>query len=63
MTRLGHASGPERPLVDRMSRGEIDPPGVACTCAVQITRFGGPEVLDVVDLPDPVPTTASSWTR
>jgi NADPH:quinone reductase-like Zn-dependent oxidoreductase len=23
--------------------------------AVQITRFGGPEVLDVVDLPYPVP--------
>lgn len=23
--------------------------------AVQITRFGGPEVLDVVDLPNPVP--------
>jgi len=23
--------------------------------AVQSTRFGGPEVLDVVDLPDPVP--------
>ena len=23
--------------------------------AVQITHFGGPEVLDVVDLPDPVP--------
>ena len=23
--------------------------------AVQISRFGGPEVLDVVDLPDPVP--------
>jgi NADPH:quinone reductase-like Zn-dependent oxidoreductase len=23
--------------------------------AVQITRFGGPEVIDVVDLPDPVP--------
>ncbi len=22
--------------------------------AVQITRFGGPEVLDIVDLPDPV---------
>ena len=22
---------------------------------MQITRFGGPEVLDVVDLPDPVP--------
>src|SRR3954462_14215517 len=26
--------------------------------AVQITRFGGPEVLDVVDLPDPVPGEA-----
>ena len=23
--------------------------------AVQITRFGGPEVLDVVHLPDPAP--------
>jgi len=23
--------------------------------AVQITRFGGPEVLDAVDLPDPEP--------
>jgi hypothetical protein len=23
--------------------------------AVQITRFGGPEVMDVVNLPDPVP--------
>ncbi len=23
--------------------------------AVQITRFGGPEVLDLVELPDPVP--------
>jgi NADPH2:quinone reductase len=22
---------------------------------VQVTRFGGPEVMDVVDLPDPVP--------
>jgi NADPH:quinone reductase-like Zn-dependent oxidoreductase len=22
---------------------------------VQITRFGGPEVMDVVDLPEPVP--------
>jgi NADPH:quinone reductase-like Zn-dependent oxidoreductase len=25
---------------------------------VQITSFGGPEVLDVVDLPDPVPADA-----
>jgi NADPH:quinone reductase-like Zn-dependent oxidoreductase len=23
--------------------------------AVQITRFGGPEVMDVVELPDPTP--------
>jgi NADPH:quinone reductase len=23
--------------------------------AVQITRFGGPEVLDVVDVPEPTP--------
>jgi hypothetical protein len=23
--------------------------------AVQITRFGGPEVLDIVDVPEPVP--------
>src|SRR5215213_3502937 len=23
--------------------------------AVQITQFGGPEVMDIVDLPDPVP--------
>jgi hypothetical protein len=28
---------------------------VPCMRAVQITRFGGPEVMDVVDLPDPVP--------
>jgi NADPH2:quinone reductase len=23
--------------------------------AVQITRFGGPEVLDIVDVPEPMP--------
>jgi NADPH2:quinone reductase len=28
--------------------------------AVQITRFGGPEVLDVVDLPDPTPASSST---
>jgi hypothetical protein len=28
---------------------------LTCMRAVQITRFGGPEVLDVVDLPDPTP--------
>ncbi len=31
-------------------------PSLAGMRAVQITRFGGPEVLDVVDLPDPVPS-------
>jgi hypothetical protein len=31
--------------------------------AVQITRFGGPEVLGVVDLLDPTLGTASSSTR
>ena len=30
-------------------------PGLTRKRAVQITRSGGPEVLDVVDLPDPVP--------
>jgi len=30
-------------------------PSLTCMRAVQITRFGGPEVLDIVDLPDPVP--------
>ena len=30
-------------------------PSLGCMRAVQITRFGGPEVLDVVDLPDPTP--------
>ena len=29
--------------------------GLTCIRAVQITRFGGPEVMDVVDLPDPTP--------
>src|SRR5918911_600462 len=28
---------------------------LSCMRAVQITRFGGPEVMDLVDLPDPVP--------
>ena len=28
---------------------------IASKRAVQITRFGGPEVLDIVDLPDPMP--------
>jgi len=31
------------------------PQGLTRMRAVQITRFGGPDVMDVVDLPDPVP--------
>jgi NADPH:quinone reductase len=28
---------------------------LTCMRAVQITRFGGPEVLDIVDVPEPTP--------
>src|SRR3954453_23955906 len=38
-----------------MAEDRSSPPSLAYMRAVQITRFGGPEVLDVVDLPDPVP--------
>jgi D-arabinose 1-dehydrogenase-like Zn-dependent alcohol dehydrogenase len=30
-------------------------PTLTCMRAVQITRFGGPEVLDIVDVPAPTP--------
>jgi hypothetical protein len=30
---------------------------LTCMRAVQITRFGGPEVLDIVDVPEPTPGT------
>jgi hypothetical protein len=45
------------------ARGSARGPGPTGVRAVQITRFGGPEVLDIVDLPDPTPGTASSSTR
>ena len=35
--------------------GDQPRPSLTGMRAVQITRFGGPEVLDVVDLPDPTP--------
>jgi NADPH:quinone reductase-like Zn-dependent oxidoreductase len=42
--------------LDRNPYGrELPARRLRCMRAVQITRFGGPEVLDVVDLPDPVP--------
>jgi NADPH:quinone reductase-like Zn-dependent oxidoreductase len=37
------------------SVGRCDEPWPPGMRAVQITRFGGPEVLDVVDLHDPTP--------
>ena len=33
-------------------------PGLICLRAVQITRFGGPEALDVVDIAEPEPGAA-----
>ena len=46
-------------------------PGPTPMRAVQITRSGGPEVLDIVDLPDPTPGdgeqvyagSAAAWRR
>jgi NADPH:quinone reductase-like Zn-dependent oxidoreductase len=38
-----------------ISSATRSPVGVTVMRAVQITPFGGPEVLDVVDLPDPSP--------
>src|SRR3954447_2886978 len=38
-----------------MAEHRCSPPSLSDMRAVQITRFGGPEVMDVVDLPDPVP--------
>jgi NADPH:quinone reductase-like Zn-dependent oxidoreductase len=36
-----------------MAEDRCSPPSLADMRAVQITRFGGPEVLEVVDLPEP----------
>ncbi len=33
----------------------LPPPSLTPMRAVRITRFGGPEVLDVVDVPEPTP--------
>jgi hypothetical protein len=40
------------------ARGYLPPaqrPGLTRMRAVQITRFGGPVVMDIVDLPEPTP--------
>ena len=34
--------------------GHGRPPSLTVMRAVQITRFGGPEVLEIVDVPEPV---------
>lgn len=44
---------PRTPLTSR--RTGAGDGSASRTRAVQITRFGGPEVRDVVDLPDPTP--------
>src|SRR3954451_17247470 len=36
-----------------MAENRCSPPSVAVMRAVQITRFGGPEVLEIVDVPEP----------
>jgi NADPH2:quinone reductase len=38
-----------------MAEDRCSPPSLADMRAVQITRFGGPEVLDIVDVPEPAP--------
>jgi NADPH:quinone reductase len=35
-------------------------PSLTCMRAVQITRFGGPEVLELVDVPEPVPSESQT---
>jgi hypothetical protein len=36
-----------------VARAPERPRSPTCVRAVQITRFGGPEVLDIVDIPEP----------
>ena len=38
-----------------MAGPSLPSPSLTIMRAVQITRFGGPDIMDVVDLPDPVP--------
>jgi hypothetical protein len=39
------------------------PPSPPLMRAVQITRFGGPEVLEIVDLPEPAPAAGPDALR
>ena len=50
--RMGARIWPARAPTIRLTWARL-PPGSCAPC--RLTRFGGPEVLDIVDLPDPVP--------
>src|SRR5437763_869226 len=50
-----HLRGRGRSASPLPTAGSAPSSSVPCMRAVRITRFGGPEVLDVVDQPDPVP--------
>src|SRR4051794_37271558 len=57
-TRADHRSRRselQRPAGVRQAweRAPEGPHSLSCMRAVQITRFGGPEVLDIVDVPEP----------
>lgn len=45
----------------RATKTEEAGPSLGPVRAVQMTRFGGPEVLEVVDLPDPVPADGQQF--
>src|SRR3954470_7632834 len=60
LSEAGSRRPPGTPATVPAAEARASPPGqgghnVTVMRAVQITRFGGPEVLDIVDLPDPVP--------
>jgi hypothetical protein len=46
---------PDLPTSSRETPSGRPSPSLVCMRAVQIIRFGGPEVLDVVDIPEPEP--------
>ncbi|WP_369138768.1 hypothetical protein [Modestobacter versicolor] len=53
--RLRTPTTPTTPARRRRAGSPIAANQLRCMRAVQFTRFGVPEVTDVVDLPDPVP--------
>ncbi len=53
--RTGESLHPEPSMTAARAFALVRTPGLTGMRAVQITRFGGPEVMDIVDVPDPVP--------